>query len=73
MILRLALFLTLVGLFYYYCADEDSSNDFRSPNDINMIEVPDEFSPRFIDDSQTAFSRTPDTLQFSNYTYSFRD
>lgn len=47
MIIRLALFISLIAIFYYYCKDGSSLNQFREPNDINKIEVPVEISPRF--------------------------
>jgi len=66
MINRFSIFVSLLALFYYYCKD-DSSNQFRQPNDINLIEIPDEISPAYyydeyaensveIDSSLTQFS-----------------
>lgn len=45
MIFRFALFISLLSLFYYYCEEDSSTNYFREPNDINMIDVPVEISP----------------------------
>ena len=44
MIIRFSIFLTLLALFYYYCKD-DSANNLREPNDIKLIEVPEQISP----------------------------
>jgi hypothetical protein len=73
MIIRVALFLTLVSMFYFYCTDDSDSNQFRGPNDINMIEVPSELSPRIIESSNTAFNTTQDTLTSVASTYSLQD
>jgi hypothetical protein len=54
MIVRIALFITLLATFYYYCREDSNSNQFRGPNDINMIEVPKELSPVYFDPSVTA-------------------
>ena len=48
MLFRIALFISLVALFYYYCNNDGSSVNYRVPNDINMIEVPKEFYPTSI-------------------------
>ena len=45
MMIRVALFISLVALFYYYCKEDDSANYYRTPNEINMNEVPVEISP----------------------------
>ena len=45
MIFRIAFFISLVALFYYYCQDGGAENQRRESNDINMIEVPVESSP----------------------------
>lgn len=54
MIIRATLFLTLLALFYYYCNDDNKSNQFRGPNDINMIEVPQDIAPSFMENTNTA-------------------
>lgn len=73
MIIRGALFLTLVSMFYFYCTDDSDSNQFRGPNDINMIEAPSELSPPIIENSNTAFIPTQDTLTAVTSSYSFQD
>ena len=45
MMIRVALFISLVALFYYYCKEDNSANYYRAPNEINMIEVPVEIRP----------------------------
>ena len=45
MINRVALFISLVALFYYYCKEDNSANYYHAPNEINMNEVPVEISP----------------------------
>lgn len=40
MILRLTLFISLLALFYFYCDEDGSINNYRETNDINMIETP---------------------------------
>lgn len=45
MIFRVALFISLIAIFYYYCQDGGTSNQHRESNDINMIEVPVETNP----------------------------
>ena len=45
MIFRVALFISLLALFYYYCKESGTSNQHRESNDINMIEVPVEANP----------------------------
>jgi hypothetical protein len=47
MIFRIALFISLIALFYHYCKEDSSANRYREPNDINMIEVPLELGPTF--------------------------
>ena len=61
MIFRVALFITLLAIFYNYCKEESNTNQFRGPNDINKIEVPNEFSPTFMDYSNTAVNLTMDS------------
>jgi len=46
MITRIALFISLLALFYYYCKN-DAETQIRQPNDLNQIEVPSEISPLF--------------------------
>lgn len=43
--IRVALFISLVALFYYYCKEDNSASYNRAPNHINMIDVPEEISP----------------------------
>lgn len=45
MILRLTLFISLLTLFYFYCNQNESVNNYRETNDINMIDTPPEISP----------------------------
>lgn len=73
MIIRVALFLALVAVFYYYCKEDSNSNQFRGPNDINMIEVPSELSPQIIESSNTAFNKTTDTLNFPTTLYMLQE
>jgi len=48
MLIRFALFLSLLALFYYYCKDETTTNQLREPVDLNMIDVPGQrLSPSF--------------------------
>ena len=47
MIFRVAFFISLIALFYYYCKEDSSANHYRESNDINMIEVPLELGPTF--------------------------
>ena len=51
MIIRFAFFISLVALFFYYCKD-DSGDQFRQPNDINLLEVPNEIYPTFQYDTE---------------------
>lgn len=64
MIIRIALFFTLLAGFYYYCNEDNNSKQYRGPNDINMIEVPREISPSFIENPQTASNKTLDSSYF---------
>lgn len=73
MIIRVALFLTLVAVFYHYCREENSSNQFRGPNDINMIEVPQELSPVFMENSNTIAYDFADSIYFLSSEYSSTD
>jgi hypothetical protein len=43
--LRITLFISLLTLFYIYCRQDASVNNYRETNDINMIEMPAEISP----------------------------
>jgi len=70
MIIRGALFLTLVALFYHYCREDNTSNQFRGPNDINMIEVPQEISPVFMDNPNTVAYDFADSIYFLSSEYS---
>lgn len=45
MILRLTIFISLLTLFYFYCNEDGTINNYRETNDINMIEMPVEQSP----------------------------
>lgn len=45
MIIRIALFLTLLAIFYFYCREDNTTHQFRGPNDVNMIDVPAEIFP----------------------------
>ena len=65
MIIRFSIFVSLLALFYYYCKD-DSSNQFRQPNDINLIEIPEEISPSYYHDEYALNSADIDTslMQF---------
>lgn len=47
MILRIAIFISLIATFYYYCNDDSQASQMRGPNDLNKIEVPEEISPTF--------------------------
>ena len=47
MIIRVALFISLIALFYNYCNEDGLTNQQREPDDINMIEVPVELSPTY--------------------------
>lgn len=48
MIIRIAFFISLLALFYYYCKDGDNSiNPYRETNDVNMIQVPDRINPAY--------------------------
>lgn len=51
MIIRFVFFISLLALFFYYCKN-DSGDQFRQPNDINLMEVPNEISPTFQYDTQ---------------------
>ncbi len=70
MITRVALFITLLAVFYFYCKEDTKSNQFRGPNDINMIEIPQEISPSFMENSNASFSDLNDSIYFlsSDYT-----
>ena len=47
MMIRVALFISLVALFYYYCKEDNSAYYYSAPNEINKNEVPVEISPSF--------------------------
>lgn len=68
MIIRLALFISLIAIFYYYCKDGSSLNQFREPNDINKIEVPVEISPRFYYEPLQETTIQVDSSYFDNLT-----
>jgi len=70
MIIRVALFLTLLAVFYHYCNEDNASNKFRGPNDINMIEVPNDISPSFIEKSDAVTQRLIDSTFFLSSDYS---
>ena len=70
MIIRVALFLTLVAVFYHYCREDNTSNQFRGPNDINMIEVPQEISPVFMENANTVAYDFADSIYFLSSEYS---
>ena len=61
MIIRFSIFISLLALFYYYCKD-DSSNHLRQPNDLNLIEVPSEFSPELFNNEYAENEEPIDTL-----------
>ena len=65
MIIRVALFLTLLAVFYHYCNEDNSSNQFRGPNDINMIEVPKEISPIFMENASNLVHNYRDSMYYS--------
>ncbi len=69
MITRVALFITLLAVFYFYCKEDSKSNQFRGPNDINMIEIPQEISPSFMENSNTNFSVLSDSIYFLSSEY----
>lgn len=48
MIIRIALFITLLALFYFYCREDNTAHQLRGPNDINLIDVPAELFPDFM-------------------------
>jgi len=64
MIIRATLFLTLLALFYYYCNEDNKSSQFRGPNDINKIEVPQDFAPSFMQNNTTANNHEEDSVYF---------
>lgn len=72
MITRLALFISLLALFYYYCKD-DSGEIQRQNNDINLIEPPTEmypgidreFSPETIINSDTSNHLISERVQYT--------
>ncbi|MCK5368927.1 MAG: hypothetical protein KAQ62_10255 [Cyclobacteriaceae bacterium] len=71
MIFRVTLFISLLSLFYYYCKEDGSTNQYREPNDINMIEVPLELGPTFKYESIPAASIEFDSTDYlisSHYT-----
>ena len=61
MIIRVALFISLVALFYNYCDDGNSINKSRQPNDLNMIDVPAELIPQHNFDSSLEASLLRDS------------
>jgi len=61
MIIRVALFISLLALFYNYCNEGNSSSKLRQPNDINMMEVPLELSPIYNYDSSPETSISIDS------------
>lgn len=67
MIIRISIFLTLLATFYFYCQEDNDSQQYRSPNDINMLEVPRNISPVFIEDEPTAYQILPDSLTDDKY------
>jgi hypothetical protein len=48
MIIRIALFITLLAIFYFYCREDNTAHQLRGPNDINLIDVPAELFPDFM-------------------------
>lgn len=46
MLLRIALFISLLALFYNFCKKENSTNNFREENELNFIEIREDFSPQ---------------------------
>lgn len=60
MITRIALFISLLALFYYYCKN-DAETQIRQPYDLNQIEVPAEISPLFDFDNSPERSLNTDT------------
>lgn len=73
MIIRVALFLTLVAVFYHYCKEDNNSNQFRGPNDINMIEVPGEISPVFMENSNAVTYDFADSIYFLSSEHSLNN
>lgn len=65
MIIRVAIFISLVALFYNYCNDENSYRNMRDANDINMMEVPSELSPIYnYNSSPTAYTLKDSSIYF---------
>ena len=64
MIIRVGLFITLLAVFYFYCKEDTKSNQFRGPNDINMIKIPEGISPSFMENSNTNVSDLNDSIYF---------
>ena len=69
MIIRVALFISLVALFYSYCNEDGLSNQQREPDDINMIEVPVELNPTYNYESIPEAALQPDSSRYILTTY----
>lgn len=61
MIIRIALFITLLAIFYFYCTEDNPTNQLRGPNDINRIEIPAELFPDYINHSRTTTNAVGDS------------
>ena len=40
MLIRIALFITLLALFYYYCQNDSSTSQMPALEDVNMNDIP---------------------------------
>ena len=67
MIIRVALFISLLALFYNYCNEGNSSSKLREPNDINRMELPSELSPIYnYDSSPETFISMDSSIYYSS-------
>ncbi len=64
MIIRIALFITLLAFFYHYCSEDTSKNQLREPNDINRIDVPYDLFPEYMNYSHTVKNIRYDSSTF---------
>jgi hypothetical protein len=64
MITRVALFISLVALFYNYCKEGNSGNNSRQPNEINMQELPADYNRMHYYDSVNKVSVSSDSILY---------